>query len=187
MEKISAVYKVVNTVTGDFYIGSSVDVKRRWSEHKVLSTWKRCPNNLLYQDMQKYGLDKFEFLILSPVEPERLRQAEQELIETMKPTYNNNHVIGINVEKRREYDKNYTCSDKRREYNKKYYHSEKRHEYMRSEKYKEARRKYNNKLCLYNGETLTINALANRLRRDGIPHSTLEAKKYLIIVEDKID
>lgn len=28
MEKISAVYKIVNEVTGDFYIGSSVDVKR---------------------------------------------------------------------------------------------------------------------------------------------------------------
>ena len=38
--KISAVYKITNTVTGDFYIGSSKDVKQRWKEHKWPSKWK---------------------------------------------------------------------------------------------------------------------------------------------------
>lgn len=33
-EKISAVYKIVNEVTGDFYIGSSKNVKNRWADHK---------------------------------------------------------------------------------------------------------------------------------------------------------
>lgn len=37
MNKISAVYKIVNKVTGDFYIGSSKDVKRRWIQHKCPS------------------------------------------------------------------------------------------------------------------------------------------------------
>ena len=32
--KTSAVYKITNTITGDFYIGSSKDVKRRWAVHK---------------------------------------------------------------------------------------------------------------------------------------------------------
>lgn len=32
--KISGVYSIVNNVTGDFYIGSSVDVKRRWTAHR---------------------------------------------------------------------------------------------------------------------------------------------------------
>lgn len=27
MEKVSAVYKIINAITGDFYIGSSKDVK----------------------------------------------------------------------------------------------------------------------------------------------------------------
>lgn len=52
MDKISAVYKVTNNVTGDFYIGSSVDVKKRWKDHKVPSTRKNRPNMLLYKAMQ---------------------------------------------------------------------------------------------------------------------------------------
>jgi len=37
-----------------------------------------------------------------------------------------------------------------------------------------------NRPCLYNGETLTLCALARRFRKEGIEHPTLEAKKYLI-------
>ena len=69
-EKISAVYKITNTITKDFYIGSSKNVKHRWAEHKRPSTWNRCPNNKMYQDFQKYGIDKFVFEILSEVKPE---------------------------------------------------------------------------------------------------------------------
>ena len=57
--KISGIYKITNTVTGDFYIGSSKDVKKRWNEHKRKSVWNECPNNPMYIDMQKYGKDKF--------------------------------------------------------------------------------------------------------------------------------
>ena len=34
---ISGIYKITNAVTGDFYIGSSKDVKSRWSVHKCAS------------------------------------------------------------------------------------------------------------------------------------------------------
>ena len=60
--KISGVYKITNTVTGDFYIGSSKNVKLRLAVHKCPSTWKKCPNNPLYQDMRKYSIDKLEFI-----------------------------------------------------------------------------------------------------------------------------
>ena len=68
MNKISAVYKITNTITGDFYIGSSNDVKRRWKEHKCPSYLKNYPNNPMYLDMQKYGLDKFDFQVIEEVE-----------------------------------------------------------------------------------------------------------------------
>ena len=102
MEKISAVYKIVNTVTGDFYIGSSKNVKRRWVKHKCPSTLGQHPNSKLYQDMQKYGLDKFIFQILAPVEPEYLKQVEQELIDMLHSTYNNNRANGWDIERRIE-------------------------------------------------------------------------------------
>ena len=68
MEKISGIYKITNTITGDFYIGSSKNINRRWAEHKHPSKWKRFPNNQLYKDMQEYGVDKFVFEVLEEVE-----------------------------------------------------------------------------------------------------------------------
>ena len=83
-EIISAVYKIVNEVTGDFYVGSSRNVYSRWAAHKYPSTWKQHPNSLMYQDMQKYGVENFRFQILVPVMPEYLKQVEQEYIEMLK-------------------------------------------------------------------------------------------------------
>ena len=165
--KISGIYKITNTATGDCYIGSSKDVKDRWYQHKKPSIWKRCPNNKMYLDMQKYGINKFDFQILAEVEIEHLKEAEQQSIEKLKPIYNNNNAKGLDVDKRKEYQK---------EYMKEYYH--------KSDKHKEYQRKYSNKyynqLCSYNGDILTLNALAKRFQRAGIKHYVLEAKKYLL-------
>ena len=149
-EKIIGVYKITNTVTNDFYIGSSKDVKLRWRSHKRHSVWKRCPNNPMYLDMQKYGVDKFSFQILEEVEIESLKEAEQQFIETFKPTYNNYNAKGLDIERYKEYNK-------------------------------EHQNKYNNQLCSYNGETLTLAALAMRFQRSGITHPTKESKKYLVL------
>ena len=160
-EKISAVYKITNTITGDFYVGSSKDVKQRWRAHKKPSVWKNYPNNQMYIDMQKYGVEKFSFQILEEVEPEELKVAEQQFIELLKPTYNNINAKGLDIERRKETKK----------------------EYRKSEKGKESRKKANNKyysqLCCCNGQTITLNALSLRFWRKGIPNPTQEAKKYL--------
>ena len=108
MEKISAVYKITNTVTGDFYIGSSKNVKNRFAHHKYKSVWKKYPNNPMYQDMQQYSLKKFSFQILAEVEPEQLKEKEQQFIETLKPTYNNRRAKGFDVRAyRKEHYKKY--------------------------------------------------------------------------------
>ena len=159
MNKICAVYKITNTITGDFYIGSSKNVKNRWMSHKKPSTWNKCPNNQLYLDMQKYGVDKFELQILEEVEVEQLKEKEQWFIELLKPTYNNNNAKGWDIERRKEYNRKYNKSDKCKEYRKQYY----------------------NQLCLYNGQTLTLKALSMRFMRKGIDNPTAEAKKYLLV------
>ena len=52
------------------------------------------------------------------------------------------------------------------------------------ERYKETHRKssnnYENQICCYNNEVLTLATLSMRFIKAGIPHPTLEAKKYLI-------
>ena len=175
MNTIIGIYKITNTVTGDFYIGSSKDVKRRWAEHKWPSSWNKQPNNPMYLDMKNYGTDKFVFEILEEVEIEKLKEAEQQFIETLKPTYNNYNANGLNIERRKESNKKaqkkYNKSDKFKEAQKKY---------QKSDKGKEAKKKYNNQLCFYNGETITLCALSKRFRRKGIDHPVLEAKKYLL-------
>ena len=158
-EKISGVYKITNTVTKDFYIGSSKDVKHRLAVHKCHSTWKNYPNKQLYQDINKYGVDSFVFEILTEVEAGSLKEMEQQFIEKLQPTYNNRNANGLNVERKKEYKKGYEKTDKRK-------------------KYKE---EYNNQLCFYNGETITLTALKTRFGRAGIPHPVLEAKKYLVL------
>ena len=160
--KICGIYKITNTVTGDFYIGSSKNVKKRWREHKCKSMWKQCPNNPMYLDMQKFGLDKFVFEILAEVEADKLKETEQQFIEKLKPTYNDRNAKGWNIERRKETHK---------EYNK---------EYSKTDKRKKAQKQYNNQLCCYNGETLTLDALSKRFRRQGISNPTTEAKKYLL-------
>lgn len=145
MNKICAVYKITNTITGDFYIGSSKDVKRRWVEHKCQSVWNDNLNKQLYQDMKKYGVDKFVFQMLAEVEVEQLKKTEQKFIEALNPTYNQMNANGWDFER-----------------------------------HKESKKEYDNQLCLFNGETLTLHALRTRFKRAGIPHPVIEAKKYLL-------
>lgn len=191
MEKISAVYKIVNNVTGDFYVGSSRNMKQRWAFHKCPSSWELFPNSKLYQDMQKYGVDKFRFQILAPVMPEYLKQVEQEFIELLQPTYNSYSANGRDVEKRRASNNRYLHSEKGRESqrkrSRKYQQSEKGKAYLEaykhSEKCKAVKKAYRNQLCYYNGETLTLNTLSARFLRASIPHPVLEAKKYLVQTE----
>ena len=147
--KISGVYKITNTVTCDSYIGSSKNVKRRWADHKCPSTWKKCPNNPMYIDMMKHGVDKFEFQVITEVEPEKLKETEQEFIETLKPTYNSNRANGWDFERHKE-------------------------------THRKSSSNYENQICCYNGETLTLCALSMRFKRSGVSHPTLEAKKYII-------
>lgn len=171
MENISAVYQIINTVTGERYVGSSKDVKRRWGQHKRPSMWNQHPNSSLYLDMQKYGLDKFRFQILAPVEPGHLKEVEQEFIEMLHPTYNDKNAKGLDVERRKETIRKWSQSDKGKEH----YQSNKCKEI-----YRKNSKRYYSRLCSYNGETLTFNALKHRFQRAGILHPNLEAKKYLI-------
>ena len=191
-KKICGIYKITNTITGDFYIGSSKDVKRRWREHKCPSSLKKYPSNPLYQDMQKYGLDKFSFEILEEVEEASLKEKEQQFIEILKPTYNNCNAKGLNIERYKQYYKEYQKSDKYKEYQKsdkcKESHRKASNKYQKSDKGKKCQKEYQKKynkeykhqLCFYNGETLTLSALSARFRRQGLDNPTAEAKKYLV-------
>ena len=145
-----------------------------------------------------YKQDLYQFLQSNPFTVEfqitdNYRQLEQELVEKYNPRYNSNRAYtGLGPRKGRmaEYDKEHYQKYKEEisEQMKQYYKSNKEQileqmkQYYESHKEEklEQRKQYDNQLCCYNGETLTLCALRMRFRRMGIPHPTIEAKKYLL-------
>lgn len=101
MNKISGIYKITNIITGEFYIGSSKDIKQRWYSHKNPAFHKRHLNLKIYQDMNKYGLDKFSFEILE--ETVNLREREQYWFDKLKPTYNCRRAYRCDINKIKSY------------------------------------------------------------------------------------
>ena len=158
----SGVYKITNNITGDFYIGSSKNIEKRWASHRSPAAQKQQPNSKLYKAMASYGLDNFTIEVIE--ETDNLKEREQYYIEQLKPSYNNNRAKGFDTERRKEAYRR--CS--------KEWHKSHRSEHLTKIN------EHNNRLCFYEGETLTLAALSMRLCRQGIPHSTLEAKKYLL-------
>ena len=160
--KISGVYKITNIITGEFYIGSSKDIKQRWVSHRNPAAQKRQPNSKLYKAMAEFGLDNFKFEVLE--ETADLKKREQYWIDQLSPSYNNIRANGIDIKRKKETSK--------RCYNK-YYEIHRDKELAKN-------KVYYSRLCFYKGETLTLRALNIRFCKQGIPHPTLEAKKYLL-------
>ena len=159
--KISGVYQIINKITGDCYIGSSIDLKKRKREHFCEYCWKHEPNKPLYNDMKQYGKDNFLFKPIQLCNPEELKKYEQIAIEKYNPKYN---VCAA-----------YTGMSKE-EYNKQYYKEN-------FDSIKQHQKQYDKQQCLYENEILSLNALRKRFIRQGIEHPTQEAKKYLIELE----
>ena len=197
--KTSGVYEIINTITGDFYIGSSVDLKRREREHFRESAWKHNQNKPLYKYMQQYGKENFLFKTIWLCVPEELKKYEQIAIDKYNPKYN--VCAAYTGMSKEEYDKQYRKenadsikqqrkqyrkehADSIKQYNKQYNkeHSDSIKQYNKqyNKEHSDSIKQYNNQQCLYENEILTLNALRIRFSRQGIEHPMLEAKKYLI-------
>lgn len=150
--KICGVYQIKNKITGERYIGSSKDIHERFMQHKRPNRWNR-EKSKLYQDFKKYGIENFDFLYLAFVEPQYLKQVEQEFIEMLCPKYN---TINASMDKK--------------ETNK---------QWRKTETGRQNDARYKNKTCVYNGEELKFNTLATRFYRQGINQPYVEASKYL--------
>ena len=59
------IYKITNKINKKVYIGESLDILRRWREHKEELKNNKHDNYKLQQDYNKYGVDSFEFNIVS--------------------------------------------------------------------------------------------------------------------------
>ena len=157
------------------YIGSSKNLYYRMGQHR--SSIKRGASDnkksqqSLYQFLQRNHFE-IQFQLT-----ENYRLEEQNLIEKHNPRFNQHRAFcGVGTAKdRKEY---------RKKYHDKYLEKELKDYYeyynLHKERIDEYQNWYSNQKCNYNGEVLKLRTLARRFQRQGIKHSTQEAKKYLI-------
>ena len=84
----SGVYAIINKVNSHKYIGSSVDIHKRWSVHRCYLNQNRHHCIHLQNAWNKYGAENFEFDILLECAPDSLVDNEQELLDSVHPEYN---------------------------------------------------------------------------------------------------
>ena len=66
------IYRIENIVNHKRYIGQSIDIKRRWRDHKTELRSHRHFNYHLQQSWDKYGEDSFKFTIIEECLKENL-------------------------------------------------------------------------------------------------------------------
>lgn len=82
--KVCGIYKITNLITGQAYIGQSVDIKERFRQHIKTSLAYGPATNKLYQAMQKSGQHNFMFEVLEEVPRTQLNERETYWIEFYK-------------------------------------------------------------------------------------------------------
>lgn len=80
------VYKI--ECNNKIYIGSSVNILNRWTNHKSNLKNNKHPNAYLQNLYNKYGKDKFIYSIIEECRKEEILVKEQYYIDTLKPVIN---------------------------------------------------------------------------------------------------
>ena len=85
MPKQSGIYKIENVIDGKCYVGSAINIKSRWAQHKRHLSRSQHHSIKLQRAWDKYGSHAFEFSILETCEPEKeiLLNREQHWIDRL--------------------------------------------------------------------------------------------------------
>lgn len=62
---------------GKCYIGQSIDIEKRWAEHKSIYSHPRCSNYHIYRAFRKYGIANFSFSVIEECEQSLLNDSEK--------------------------------------------------------------------------------------------------------------
>lgn len=89
LPKCAGIYKIYNIITNDFYIGSAVNLRYRFSKHiKQLQEQKHF-NPILQNSWNKHGKENFNFQIIEIIhDKQEILLREQFYLDNLKPTYN---------------------------------------------------------------------------------------------------
>jgi len=107
----SGVYQITNTSNGNFYVGSSVNIYKRWKDHSRSLNRGNHHSDYLQNAWNKYGEENFKFEIIEEVlDKSKLIEREQYYLDTLKPEYNicpqaGKNTSGAAFYKNKEYQK----------------------------------------------------------------------------------
>lgn len=86
---LCGIYALVNTITQEQYVGSSLDIADRFLEHKALLRRGKHHAQRLQEAWNYYGEEAFQFIILEEVANiEQLAAFEQTYLDERQPSYN---------------------------------------------------------------------------------------------------
>lgn len=74
------IYKIFNTINGDCYVGSSIDLNKRYRQHILLLKKGKHHSIKLQRAIDKYGIDSFVFVVIETCEEGELKNKEQEYL-----------------------------------------------------------------------------------------------------------
>lgn len=87
MEK-SGIYSIFNTQANKQYVGSAVNINKRWNGHRAALRLGKHHSNYLQKAWNKSGSENFKFQILAECPKEYLLKMEQWFIDNLNPEYN---------------------------------------------------------------------------------------------------
>ena len=82
------IYKIENIINGNFYIGSSIQLIRRFKTHKERLIKNKHGNIILQRSWNKHGEKAFVFTIIEYCSKENIIEREQYYLDFLKPYYN---------------------------------------------------------------------------------------------------
>jgi len=84
----SGIYMWTNKLTGEIYIGQSIDISKRFKNYLSLSYLKKSNSYKISRALIKYGYEKFSLTILEYCNKSNLDVREQFYFDELKPQYN---------------------------------------------------------------------------------------------------
>jgi group I intron endonuclease len=85
---VSGIYKITNKKNGKIYVGSSLNIYKRWWYHAERLNNNTHTNPHLQASWNKYGGNNFCFSIIEIVNADNLLEREQYWIDVLQPQYN---------------------------------------------------------------------------------------------------
>lgn len=85
---ITGIYTITNVWSGRVYVGSSIDVHKRWKEHKYNLKEGKHHNHHLQRVYNKYGKSTFRYSVLEECSEDVLLDRERYHESLFKDTYN---------------------------------------------------------------------------------------------------